>query len=96
MDYLALKRWNEITKLESSWEMSQTSYLIMLDNSFRYWATSLLRGLTAYCIYMPKGALQCFEELKDEYGLEGQDFYKYLLSQFMKNDMEILSWKMIK
>lgn len=43
-----------------------------IDN---WWAT---RGLSACCTFVQKGTLQSFQVLTKRYGLEGQDFYRYL------------------
>ena len=36
------------------------------------------RGLTAYCCFKHNGSVKSFDDLNREYGLEKQDFFRYL------------------
>ncbi len=45
------------------------------EGRFKIW---MERGLTAYCCFMHNGSVKSFDNLKKEYGLERQDFFRYL------------------
>lgn len=45
------------------------------DNRFKMWTE---RGLTAYCCFLHNGSVKGIEDLKKEYDLERQDFFRYL------------------
>lgn len=46
-----------------------------MDNRFKRWTE---RGLTAYCCFVHNGYVKSFDNLKREYDLENQDFFRYL------------------
>ncbi|XP_049891866.1 uncharacterized protein LOC126384694 [Epinephelus moara] len=45
------------------------------DSIFKIW---MEKGLTAYCCFIHNGSVKSFDDLKREYGLEKQDFFRYL------------------
>ena len=45
------------------------------DERFKTWAKY---GVTAYCTLIRKGSLKNFQTMREEYGLEQQDFYRFL------------------
>lgn len=53
-----------------------------LDRRFRVWAE---KGITAVCAVMRDGKLLPFETLKEKYGLEKEDFYRYLQMRHFLN-----------
>ncbi len=52
------------------------------ENRFQTWITT---GLTNYYTFVHKGAFQSFESLQRKYGLERNDFYRYLQVQHYFN-----------
>ena len=56
-----------------------------LDSRFKYWTH---KGINAYCNIPKKNTLQSFQTLKDKYGLEKYDFFRYLqLRQYLSKEI---------
>ena len=81
---LSLKIWKEVQKICNiqktakllRWCAFDTEFPPNLnDKRFNMW---IRRGVTAYCTLIHKGALKSFQNMKEEYNLEQQDFFRFL------------------
>uniref|UniRef100_A0A671TVT9 Reverse transcriptase domain-containing protein n=1 Tax=Sparus aurata TaxID=8175 RepID=A0A671TVT9_SPAAU len=60
-----------------------------LDTRFKEWTN---KGLTALCKIIKENTLLSFEQIKDKYALEAQDFYRYLqLRHFVSDKLKYIS-----
>lgn len=79
-----LKIWNEITKKHQLRRKSDLLKWFAYDSEFRpnnydtifkKWTKN---GLTAYCTLLDRGTIMSFQDLKDKFGLQNQDHFRYL------------------
>ena len=57
-----------------------------LDNTFEKWRD---KGMTAICTFVDKQNFKSFSQLKDEFGLENRDLYRYLqLRHFYETEVK--------
>ena len=87
----SLKTWNEIVKryqLRKKTEMFKwfandpDCIPNKYDTRFKGWIGN---GLTAYCTLLDKDTVRSFQDLKDKFGLQNQDHFRYLqIRDFVK------------
>ena len=68
-----LKIWHKVVRKYNL--KGAENILHWIDSSFKIW---MEKGLTAYCCIIHNRSVKSFDNLKREYGLEKQDFFRYL------------------
>ena len=57
------------------------------DKGFKQWVT---RGITAWYTLVKDGELESFQNMKDKYGLDKNEFYRYLqLRDYYRKEIKI-------